>query len=165
MAPNEVHMGCLPRLPLTRFERPGVARNQSSARDHLVYCNLATDGQQRAYDIVLRTPRLHRCSRDSPQLRPLRRSASNPQIHRWRLGARAYNTAATIPQDANPDKDAKVLKAKILLNWAYSYKVLTVQPCPSAYTSDGSPLGGQAPVFVSFGPGFVSARPVPDSLS
>ena len=52
LAPNEVHMGRLPRLPLTVFERTRVAGHQSLARDHLVYCNLATDQQQRANDIV-----------------------------------------------------------------------------------------------------------------
>ena len=52
LALNEVHMGRLPRLPLTVLERTGVAGHQSLARDHLAYCNLATDRQQRAKDIV-----------------------------------------------------------------------------------------------------------------
>ena len=42
-APNEVHIGRLPRLPLTVFERAGVAGRQSLAPDHLAYCHLATD--------------------------------------------------------------------------------------------------------------------------
>ena len=45
-------MGRLPRLPLRIFERTGVAGHQSLARDHLAYCDLTTDRQQRAYDIV-----------------------------------------------------------------------------------------------------------------
>ena len=52
LAPNEVHMGRLSRLPLTVFERTGVAGHESLARDHLVYCDLATDRQQRVNDIV-----------------------------------------------------------------------------------------------------------------
>ena len=52
LPPNKVHMGRLPRLPLTIFDRIGVAGHQSLARDHLVYCDLATDRQQHAYDIV-----------------------------------------------------------------------------------------------------------------
>ena len=43
LAPNEVHMGRLPRLPLTIFERTGVFGHQSLARDHLAYFDLATD--------------------------------------------------------------------------------------------------------------------------
>ena len=45
-------MGRLPRLPLTVFERKGVAGHQSLAHDHLAYCDLAADRQQRAYVIV-----------------------------------------------------------------------------------------------------------------
>ena len=52
LAPNEVHMGRLPRFPLTAFERTGVLGHQSLAHDHLTYCDLATDRQQRANDIV-----------------------------------------------------------------------------------------------------------------
>ena len=48
LAPNEVHMGRLTRFPLTNFERTGVFGHQSLARDHLAYCDLATDRQQRA---------------------------------------------------------------------------------------------------------------------
>ena len=52
LAPNEVHMGRLPRLPRTIFERNGVAGHQSLARDHLANCDLSTDRQKRAYDVV-----------------------------------------------------------------------------------------------------------------
>ena len=52
LAPNEVHMGRLPPLPLTVSERTGVKRHQSLARVHLTYCDLATDRQQRANDLV-----------------------------------------------------------------------------------------------------------------
>ena len=52
LAPNEIHMGRLWRLPLTVFERKGVAGHRSLARDHLAYCDLAADRQQRAHDIV-----------------------------------------------------------------------------------------------------------------
>ena len=43
LAPNEVHMGRLSRLPLTIVEHTGVFSHQSFARDHLAYCDLATD--------------------------------------------------------------------------------------------------------------------------
>ena len=45
-------MGRLPRLPLTVFEFTGVFGHQSLAQDHLAYCDLVTDRQQCAYDIV-----------------------------------------------------------------------------------------------------------------
>ena len=53
-APNEVHMGRLPSLPLGVFERTGFAGHQSLARDHLAYCDLVADRQQRANDVVCR---------------------------------------------------------------------------------------------------------------
>ena len=52
LTPNEIHMRRLPCLPLTIIERTGVASHQSLARDHLACGDLATDHQQRAYDIV-----------------------------------------------------------------------------------------------------------------
>ena len=51
-------MGRLPQLPLTVFDSTGVVgyrgvvEYQSLARDHLAYCDLATDRQKRANDIV-----------------------------------------------------------------------------------------------------------------
>ena len=52
-----------------------------------------------------------------------------------------YNSASTIRQDVKANADAKVLKAKLALNWTGPYKVLAVGPCSSAETPDGSPLG------------------------
>ena len=43
LAPNEVYMGRFPRLSLTVFERTGVAGHQRLARDHLAYCDLASE--------------------------------------------------------------------------------------------------------------------------
>ena len=45
-------MARLPRLPLTVFDRTGVVGHQSLARDHLAYCDLATDRQKHVNDIV-----------------------------------------------------------------------------------------------------------------
>ena len=72
LVPNEVDMGRFPRLPLTVFERTGVAGHQSLARDRLAYCDLATDRQQRANDIVRNTtssPFLALTSETSPRRR------------------------------------------------------------------------------------------------
>ena len=45
-------MGRLPRLSLTVFDRASVVEHQSLARDHLAYCDLATDRQKRVNVIV-----------------------------------------------------------------------------------------------------------------
>ena len=52
LAPYEVHMNRLPRLPLTVFEHRYARGNQSLVRDHLEYCDLAADRQRRAYALV-----------------------------------------------------------------------------------------------------------------
>ena len=80
LAPNEVHMGRPTRLPLMVFERTGVAGPQSLARDHLAYCDLATDRQQRANDIVHKHHALTVSRFKPPKLRPRRRAASDTQL-------------------------------------------------------------------------------------
>ena len=52
-----------------------------------------------------------------------------------------YYSASTIRQGAKVNAEAKVLKAKLALNWTGPYKVLAVGPCSSAETPDGSPPG------------------------
>ena len=51
-APNEVHIGRLPHLPLTVFDRSHGGAHQSLDRDHLAYCDLARERQQLAYELV-----------------------------------------------------------------------------------------------------------------
>ena len=43
LAPNEVHIGRLPRLPLSVFDRSYGGAHQSLDRDQLAYCDLARD--------------------------------------------------------------------------------------------------------------------------
>ena len=115
LAANEVYMGRLPRLSLTMFERTGVFGHQSLARDHLVYGDLATDRQQRAYDIV-REHHVHKVSgleRRNSALTDALRAVPIFAVGGW---VWVYNTAATIRQGAKTDADAKVLKATLSLN-------------------------------------------------
>ena len=52
LAPNEVHIGRLPRLPLAVFDRSHSGAHQSLDRDHLAYFDLTRERQQRAYELV-----------------------------------------------------------------------------------------------------------------
>ena len=98
------------------MECTGVAGHQSLARDQFGYCDSATDRQQRAYDIVrerhaLIVSRVERRNSALPDaLRPVPKFAIDGSV--W-----VYNTAATIPQGAKTDTDAKVLKVKLSRNW------------------------------------------------
>ena len=141
LAPNEVHMGRIPRLPLTVFDRTGVVRHQSLARDHLAYSDLTTDRQKRPNDIVRahHAPTVSRVNRRTSALADALRPAPYFAVSGW---ACVYNSTSTIRQGVKANTDAKVLKAKLALNWTGPYKVLAVGPCSAAETPDGSPLGG-----------------------
>ena len=134
-APNEIHIGRLPRLPLSVFEPENIGGHQSLDRDHLVYIHLATDRQQRAYSLVrelhrLTVSRLQR--RNAPIMTAL--LASPPfSVGNW---AGVYNSASTIRQDVKKGTDATVLKTKLSLNWNGSFKILAVGPTASSDTPD-----------------------------
>ena len=53
-----------------------------------------------------------------------------------------YNSASTIREGVEANTGAKVLKAKLALNWTDPCKILAVGHCSAAETPDGSPLGG-----------------------
>ena len=114
------------------------------ARDRLAYCDIATDRQQRAYDIVREHPALTvgSVNRRNSALSDARRPAPKFTVSGWTW---VYNVVATIRQGAKPDTIAKVLKARLSLNWTDPYKVLAVGPCSLTDAPDGSPLG-EAPV-------------------
>ena len=139
LAPNEIHIGRLPRLPLSVFEPENIGGHQSLYRDHLVYINLATDRQQRAYSLVrefhrLAVSRLQR--RNAPIMAAL--LASPPfSVGGW---AWIYNSASTIRQGVKKGTDATVLKTKLSLNWNGPSKILAVGPTAASDTSDNRPL-------------------------
>ena len=134
-------MGTLLRLPLAVFEHTEVAGHQNLARDHLAYCDLAADRQQRA-NIIVRKHHAHTVSRGNRRNSTLADSL-RPAL-KFALGGLAWvnYSASTIRQGMKANTDAKVLEAKLALNWAGLHKVLAVGPCSSADTPDGSPLLG-----------------------
>lgn len=58
LAPNEVHIGRYPRLPMTILEGRGVRGNQGFRRDQFDYLELMRDRQIRAYTLVHEEGRL-----------------------------------------------------------------------------------------------------------
>ena len=134
LAPNAIRMSRLPRLPLTVFERTGAAGHQSLARDQLAYYDLATDRLQRANHALT----VSRVNHRNPALADALRPDPKVAVGGWAL---VYNSDFTIRQGVKTNTDAKVLKAKLGINWTGPYKVLAVGLCSSADTPDGSPLG------------------------
>ena len=140
LAPNEVHIVRLPRLPLIVFGRSYGGAHQNLDRDQLACCDLARERQQRAYELVreqhaLTVARVNgRNSALSDAL--LRRPKYTAGGWVW-----IYNTAATICQGLRKGADNKVLKEKLSLNWTGPFKILAVGPSSAADTPDGRPLG------------------------
>ena len=136
LAPNKFHIGRLPQLSLTVFDRTGVVGHQKLTRDHLAFCDLATDRQKRAKDIV----RAHHAltvplvNRRNSALADALRPAPN-----FAVGSSAwvYKSASTIRQGVKANPDDKVLNAKLARNWTGPYKILAVGPCSAAETPDG----------------------------
>ena len=122
LAPIEVHMGRLPRLPMSVFELAGVAGHQSLTRDHLAYCDLATDRLVRKHHALAVSRVNHRNSALADPLHPV----PNFALGGWVC---VYNSASTIRQGVKGNTDAKVLKAKLALNRTGPCKVLAVSPC------------------------------------
>ena len=92
------------------------------------YCDLATDRQQRAYDIVREHYALtvSRVERRNSALSDALRAVPKFAVGGWVF----YNTAATIRQGAKTDTDAKVLKAKLSLNWTGPTRSSQLAPAP-----------------------------------
>ena len=149
LAPNEVHMGRLPRLPVTVFERTGVAVHQSLARDHPAYCDLATDRQQRVNDIVRKdhAPTVSRVDRRNSALA----DALHP-VPKFAVGGWAWvsNSDSNIRQGAKANTDAKVLKAKLAPNWTGPYKSqqLVPAPPPTSWTARRSATNSSIWIFL-----------------
>ena len=115
LALDDVHMGRLPRLPITVFDRTGVVGHQRLTQDHLACCDLATVRQKRANVIVRAYHGLTvSCvNRSNSALADALRPAPN-----FAAGGLAwvYNFASTIRQGVKANTDVKVLKAKLALN-------------------------------------------------
>ena len=150
LVPNEVCMGKLPRLPLTVFDRTGVVGHQSLARDHLAYFYLATDRRKRANDIVRAQHALtvSRVNRRNSALADALRPAPNFAKGGW---AWVYNSASTIRQGVKANIDARVVKAKLALNWTGPYKIWQSVPAPPFAARGQAPLFGTAFLPARFG--------------
>ena len=140
LAPNVVHMGRLPRLPLAIFDRSHGGMYQNLDRDQLAYCDLARERQQRTYELVreqhaLTVARVNGCNS----------ALSDALLRRPQYAAGGwvwvYNTAATIRQGMRKDIDNKVLKEKLSLNWTGPFKIIAIGPSTATDTPDGRPLG------------------------
>ena len=139
LAPNEVHMGNLPRLPSIVFDLPNIGGYQSLNRDQLAYIDLAIARQQRAYRAVRQLHAIYvsRLDHRNPPLMDALRLLLPFSVNGW---AWIYNFAATIRQGAKKGTGAIVLKTKLSFNWISPFKILAMGPGPASAVPDGRPL-------------------------
>ena len=130
LAPNEVNIGRLPRLPLTVFDRSYGGAHQDLDRER----------QQCAYELV----------RDQHALTVARVNGRNSALSdallrrpKYTAGGWVwvYNIAAIIRQGLRKGADNKVLKEKLSLNWTGPFKIIAVGPSSAADIPYGRPLG------------------------
>ena len=135
-----MHIGRLPRLLLTVFDRSYGGGHQSLDRDHLASCDLARERQQHAYELVreehaLTVARVN--GRNSTLLDALLRCPKYV-AGGW---VWVYNTAATIRQGLHKGVDNKFLKEKLSLDWTGPFEIVAVGPSPAATQPDERRLG------------------------
>ncbi|CAB1101426.1 unnamed protein product [Ectocarpus sp. CCAP 1310/34] len=125
LAPNEVHINRLPRMPMTVFEHPYARGHRSLHRDQLEYCYLAADCQRRSYDLVREQHNLSvsRIERRNSALSDALRKVPSYTVGGW---VWVYNTESTIRQGVRSGTDDKVLKAKLSFLWTGPFKILAV---------------------------------------
>ena len=65
LAPNEVHIGRCPRLPLTMLEGRGARGHQGLRQDQLDYLSLMRNRQTKAYELVRGEDRITKAKHDA----------------------------------------------------------------------------------------------------
>ena len=164
LAPNEVHMGRFPHLPITIFERIGVAGRQSLPRDHLTYHDLATvnttPSQLLAWNAATQpspTPCTRfpnspfscgcGCTMRLPPCGKARRRTRTPWFSRT-----SSHSIGQVPNKPSQLAPAPPLTQRTVLLWALSSNIWIYPPTCPARMLDGAFR-------------YNAARPVPTSMT
>lgn len=137
LAPNEVHMSLLPRLPRNAMEHQQASGHQGLDRDHVEHCDLAADRQKRAYELerekhALSVSRVER-----------RHSTVSDALRKWsacavRSWIRLYNSESVIRRGNQAVTGDKVFKTTLSLLWTAPLRIFELGPADK--TPDGKPL-------------------------
>ena len=146
LAPNLVHIGRYPRLPMTILERKGVSGNQGLKQDQLDYLDLVRDRQTKAYDLVRQEDLITKAKHEKNNDALVSIVGKRPVIEKddWVL---VYDDKSTISgggehvlksrEDTRGSRSFALI-AKLALNWTGPYKVLVTGP---GETEDGRKVG------------------------
>lgn len=147
LAPNLVHIGRYPRLPMTILEGRGASGNQGLKSDQLNYLNLMRDRQVKAYELVREEDRITKAKHVKNNEKLSGIVGKRPKIEKdqWVL---VYDDKSTISGGGEHVLKSRVdysrggksfaLIGKLAHNWTGPYKVLFVGP---GKTPDGREVG------------------------
>ena len=152
LAPNEIHTGRYPRLPMTILEGSGAKGHQSEKRDRLDFIELIRDRQIRAYNLVREEDRLPKAKHEAAneEIDAAMNNKSKFELGDWAWG---YDDHSTItgggkhvlkPTKGSSPQTSFALISKLANCWTGPYKVLFVGP---GKTNDGREVGPKSILF------------------
>ena len=134
LAPNEIHLGRMPRLPMTVIDECVVKGHTGERQDQLLYLDIVRERQQRAFELVQESHliAMSKIQRSNTKLLAILHKLPNFEVGNW---VWTYNPQAIIGQGGGGDSSQIV--TKLSLNWTGPYKILVVAP---GLGPDGRPV-------------------------
>ena len=134
LAPTEIHLGRMPRLPMTIIDECVVKRHTGEKQDQMLYLDIVRERQQRAFALVQESHliAMSKIQRFNTKLLAILHKLPNFEVDNW---VWIYNPQATVGQGASEDNSHLVTKLSI--NWTGSYKILVMGP---GLGPDGRPV-------------------------
>ena len=139
LAPNEIHLGCMPRLPMTTIDECVVKGHTGGKQDQLLYLDIVRERQQRAFELVQEShlTAMSKIQRSNTKLLAILHKLPNFEVGNW---VWIYNPQATVGLGVSEDNSHLV--TKLSLNWTGPYKILVVGP---GLGPDGQPVADKTP--------------------
>ena len=97
LAPNEIHLGRMPRLPMTVIDECVIKGHTSEKQDQLLYLDIVRERQQRAFELVQESHliTMSKIQRSNTKLLTILHKLPNLEIGSW---VWIYNPQATVGQ-------------------------------------------------------------------
>ena len=95
LAPNERHLGCMPRLPTTIIEECVVKGHMGEKQDQLLYLDIVRERQQHAFELVQESHLIatSKLQRSKTKLLAVLHKLPNFEVGNW---VWIYNSQATV---------------------------------------------------------------------
>ena len=134
LAPNEIHLGRMPRLPMAVIDECVVKGHTGEKQDQLLYLDIVRERQQRAFELVQESHliAMSKIQRSNTKLLTILHKLPNFEVGSW---VWIYNPQATVGQGVSENNSH--LMTKLSLNWTGPYKILVVGP---GLGPDGQPV-------------------------